>query len=489
MGEKLRPFNVVAAVARDGAIGVGGALPWRLRGDLKWFADLTRGGVVMMGRRTFDSLGRKPLAGRLNVVLSRSATPSQLGDTKNTKQNEGLWWFSDFDTAHRAISDLSRVGAIFVIGGSDIFAEALGNPWCAGIYLTRVDGEFPEADTWFPKIDEREYWLRESGSRREEISGGMNLGYWFETYTRRRPNVEEAQYLALVREVMTSGEERVDRTGVGTWSRFGASMRFDLRGGRLPLLTTKRVWWRGIVEELLWFISGSTDAKALSARGVKIWEANGSREFLDGAGLRDNREGDLGPVYGFQWRHFGATYRGADVDYTGQGVDQLAECIRLIREDPNSRRIVMSAWNPAQLREVALPPCHMFCQFYVRSNEVGSRGDLNEVGSRGELSCQLYQRSGDLGLGVPFNIASYALLTHLVARVCGLEAVELIHVIGDAHVYRNHESGLREQLTRDPRPWPFVRIAARESIDNFTAGDIELIDYSSHPAINLPFAV
>ncbi len=242
-------------------------------------------------------------------------------------------------------------------------------------------------------------------------------------------NPEEAQYLHLVAAIIAAGETRGDRTGTGTRSRFGAQMRFSLRDGRLPLLTTKRVFWRGVCEELLWFIKGCTDARVLADKGVRIWDGNGSRAFLDKAGQGHRQEMDLGPVYGFQWRHFGAKYVDAHTDYTGKGADQLADVVRLLREEPTSRRIILSAWNPVDLSQMALPPCHVLSQFYVSA--------------AGELSCQLYQRSADMGLGVPFNIASYALLTHLLARVSGLKAGELVHTIGDAHVYLNHVRPLR----------------------------------------------
>merc|ERR1711920_1010729 len=233
---------------------------------------------------------------------------------------------------------------------------------------------------------------------------------------------EEYQYLSAIREIIDKGVPMEERTGVGTRSMFGKMMRFDLRKS-FPLLTTKRVFWRGVVEELLWFVRGDTNGKHLSDKGIKIWDGNGSKEFLEKRGLGHREEGDLGPVYGFQWRHFGAKYVDMHTDYTGQGVDQLAECIRKIKEDPTDRRILLSAWNPADLDQMALPPCHMFCQFYV---------------AEGKLSCLMYQRSCDMGLGVPFNIASYSLLTCMVAQVCGLQVGEFVHTLGNAHVYSNH---------------------------------------------------
>merc|ERR1719213_1212524 len=285
---------------------------------------------------------------------------------------------------------------------------------------------------------------------------------------------EEYQYLSAIREIIENGVHMEDRTGVGTRSMFGAQMRFDLRHS-FPLLTTKRTFWRGVMEELLWFVKGDTNAKHLSDKGVKIWDGNGSREFLDKRGLQHREEGDLGPVYGFQWRHFGAKYVDMHTDYTGQGVDQLAECIRKIKEDPTDRRILLSAWNPADLGEMALPPCHMFCQFYVAD---------------GELSCTLYQRSCDMGLGVPFNIASYALLTLLLAQVTGLKPGEFIHMMGNTHVYENHVEPLQVQLARAPRPFPLLRVNPDvKDIDGFKASDFELIGYDPHKKIAMDMAV
>lgn len=323
-------------------------------------------------------------------------------------------------------------------------------------------------------------------------------------YSMEEMEFEEQQYLDLVRRVIETGKERKDRTGTGTLSVFGASMRFDLRAG-FPLFTTKRVFWKGIVEELLWFVSGKTDANELSARGVRIWDANGSREFLDGRGLEHREVGDLGPVYGFQWRHWGATYVDSKTDYSGQGIDQLAECIRLIKTDPTSRRIVLSAWNPSDLNAMALPPCHMFCQFYVEpsnpskdhrrveqhscSDGVSESTAKNET-RRGTLSCLMYQRSCDLGLGVPFNVASYALLTRMVAQVCDLDPGNLIVSMGDAHVYLNHVEPLKRQIDLSPGAFPSVQINPEiRNIDDFTFSDFFLLDYHPRNAIPMKMAV
>lgn len=254
-------------------------------------------------------------------------------------------------------------------------------------------------------------------------------------------------------------------------------MRFSLRENTLPLLTTKRTFWRGVAEELLWFISGSTNANLLQQKNIRIWDGNASREFLDSRGLKHRDVGDLGPVYGFQWRHFGAEYKNMYTDYTGKGVDQLAECIDKIKNNPEDRRIIMSAWNPNDLNIMALPPCHMFCQFYVDTTNK-------------ELSCQMYQRSADMGLGVPFNIASYALLTHLVAHVCNLKPGDFIHTIGDAHVYLNHVDALQEQMKRSPRPFPKLYLNKKTTeIDDFVFEDLRLEGYNPHQTIKMKMAV
>ncbi|XP_078543577.1 thymidylate synthase [Lissotriton helveticus] len=285
---------------------------------------------------------------------------------------------------------------------------------------------------------------------------------------------EELQYLGQIQQILRAGHRKEDRTGTGTVSLFGMQARYSLRD-QFPLLTTKRVFWKGVLEELLWFIKGSTNGKELSEKGVKIWDANGSREFLDKQGFTSREEGDLGPVYGFQWRHFGAEYKDMHTDYTGQGVDQLQDVIDTIKTNPDSRRILMCAWNPKDIPLMALPPCHALCQFYV----------LN-----GELSCQLYQRSGDMGLGVPFNIASYALLTYMVAHVTSLKLGDFVHTLGDAHVYLNHIDPLKVQVQRVPRPFPKLTILRKvENINDFKAEDFKIEGYDPHPAIKMEMAV
>ena len=268
---------------------------------------------------------------------------------------------------------------------------------------------------------------------------------------RRRGN--ERQYLDLLADIIAHGERRGDRTGTGTLSVFGRQMRFDLAAG-FPLLTTKKVHFKSIVLELIWFLAGQTNVAWLQERGCTIWD-----EWADEAG-------ELGPVYGKQWRSWAAP--------DGRTIDQMAAVVAGIRTNPESRRHIVSAWNPAEVDDMALPPCHCLFQFHV---------------AEGRLSCQLYQRSADVFLGVPFNIASYALLTHMIAEVCGLEAGEFVLSLGDAHLYLNHLDQASRQLARDPYPFPTLRLADRADLFAFAPEDIAVEGYKAHPAIRAPIAV
>eukprot|EP01094_Clydonella_sp_ATCC50884_P026630 TRINITY_DN7374_c0_g1_i1.p1 TRINITY_DN7374_c0_g1~~TRINITY_DN7374_c0_g1_i1.p1 ORF type:complete len:502 (+),score=133.92 TRINITY_DN7374_c0_g1_i1:64-1506(+) len=471
-------FSLVVAATEAGGIGNGGTLPWkRLREDMARFKSVTcsatdnKRNCVIMGRNTWESIPAKfrPLPDRLNIVLSRSADARERAS--GTEGNVLAFESFEASLAHLAEhAEELRVESVFVIGGAGLFESCLAHPLCDRVYLTRVYRHF-ECDT-FIQLPSEETFAVEEEDAEQSTSQDDAIPYRFSTLRRR--NLEERQYLAAVSRIIDEGNVRGDRTGVGTHSIFGMQMRYNLEY-EFPLLTTKRVFWRGLAQELLWFVAGSTDAKLLSEQGVRIWDGNGSREFLDQRGLQHYEEGELGPVYGFQWRHFGAAYKGAHADYTGQGVDQLANVIDTIKNNPTDRRIIMSAWNPADLEKMALPPCHMFCQFYVHD---------------GKLSCQMYQRSCDMGLGVPFNIASYALLTCMVAHVCDLTPGEFVHTLGDAHVYRNHVEPLKEQLTREPRPFPRLRIKRRvPDIDSFKFEDFELVGYKPHPTIKMQMAV
>jgi thymidylate synthase len=280
----------------------------------------------------------------------------------------------------------------------------------------------------------------------------------------------ELNYLELCERILETGTLSEDRTGVGTLSLFGEQLRFDLRNG-FPAITTKKLAWRSVVAELIWFIEGSCDERRLAEiqfgtrdKSKKtIWSANATADYWI---PRARFEGDLGRVYGVQWRHWKAPFN--------QTTDQLEELIKGLKTDPNSRRHIISAWNPGELHLMALPPCHAFMQFYLRNNT---------------LSCQMYQRSADVFLGVPFNIASYALLTHLVAREIGANVGELILTFGDVHIYSNHNDAVEEQLTRKPYDFPSLDITNVNSLYSVTVDDCKLVDYNCHPTIKADMAV
>ena len=279
---------------------------------------------------------------------------------------------------------------------------------------------------------------------------------------------QETQYLNLIRDILNKGSFEEGRNG-RTKSIFGYSMRFSLKDNTIPLLTTKKVAWKTCFHELIWFIRGQTDNNLLNEKNVHIWDGNGSREFLDSRGLNNNEVNDLGPVYGHQWRNFNASYSNCHENYRGKGVDQLQNIITLLKDpkERTSRRLILSAWNPCQLEEMALPPCHVLMQFNVRENKY--------------LSCSLYQRSGDVGLGVPFNIASYSFLTHIIAHHCGLVADEFVHFIGNAHIYEDHIETLQVQIQREPLPFPKMKFTnVHSDIDDYDISDIEWIEKYKH---------
>tara|TARA_B100001027_G_C16266731_1_gene332503 strand:- start:1471 stop:2355 length:885 start_codon:yes stop_codon:yes gene_type:complete len=291
----------------------------------------------------------------------------------------------------------------------------------------------------------------------------------------------EFGYLNLIRQIIKSGKKQVGRNGT-TYMSIGETLRFSLENNKIPLMTTKKLAWRVCLKELLWFINGDTNNKILKKQNVKIWNGNGTREFLDSRGLNYLKEDDLGPVYGHQWRFWNAPYSnelGCLENYKGKGIDQLQNIIDEIKiskkTGESSRRMIMSAWNPEQLDEMALPPCHVLSQYHLVDNR---------------LSCTLYQRSGDVGLGIPFNIASYSFLTHLLAKHCDLEVGEFVHFIGNAHIYDDHIEPLKLQLENEPYEFPDLEIKnKRENIDNYKFEDFIIKNYKFHKSIKMDMRV
>lgn len=501
----LSRFSLVVAHTRAGVIGdrATNGLPWAtLSADLARFKAVTTTthrpsmrNAVIMGRNTWESLPRR-LKGRVNIIVTSRRVVDGADGVDVLKSSSLL-------DALRTCEALSFVDRVFVIGGGQLFAEAL-SPACRDgidyIFSTVVDDALvvssPRTDhgicvdttMWTDNADEFELLWRADGE------GGPHP-LTFCTYGSRGRHAgaacttpdpcinyphphEECQYLCLIDSILRSGACAADRTGTGTLSQFGVHVRFSLQGGAMPLLTTKKTFFRGVKEELMTlFIPGCTDVKVLQDKGVRIWDGNvAAKASTDASGLSPT---DMGPMYGFQWRHFGAPHLLNEGDVgggVGVGVDQLAWVLNEIKTNPSSRRLVVSAWNPVDLPRMALPPCHVMFQFFVRE---------------GRLSCMMTQRSADVGLGLPFNIASYALLTHLVAHATELEPEELVVSIGDAHIYKNHEGALLEQYFRQPLPFCRLVIAPGTTRDLFDIRPeaVTVEDYKHQSAIPMPLSV
>ena len=282
----------------------------------------------------------------------------------------------------------------------------------------------------------------------------------------------EKQYLNLIKYIIKNGSLTKSRNG-NTINTIGTMSKYSLKNKTMPILTTKKVAWKTCLKELLWFINGDTSNKTLKNQNVKIWNGNSTRDFLDSRGLTSYEEDELGPIYGYQWRNWNAPYLGKNINHRDNGIDQLSNIIEKLKdpEERFSRRLILTAWNVEQLNQMALPPCHVLSQFHVLDKD--------------KLYCTLYQRSGDVGLGVPFNIASYSFLTHMIADICDLKAIELTHYIGNAHIYENHIEALKNQVDREPYDFPVLKLNSKQDIDDFTLSDIDLVNYKYYPPIKM----
>lgn len=508
-------------------IGKNGTIPWKSKEDMKFFKSTTEGHIIIMGRKTFESIGNKPLPNRFNIVISNSIDnlpfdntvvahsleeAIEIGQSVNSIQNTN-------------VHVLPEEMKIFIIGGGKIYEEALNKDIVDTVYHNKIGKRIYDADTFFPskEIHNSNKWEKVNLN----ISNDSEVIYI--KYFRKRNEGIDKQYIDLVNRIITNGEKRDTRAGK-TRSLFGETLRFDLRKG-LPILTTKKLFLKGCIRELLWFIKGETNIKPLIKDNVHIWDGDAYRfyktkaknnnlsleDFLKNTELENTFEtingdimkyGELGPVYGKQWTDWG-------------GINQIKEVIEKLKTNPTDRRLMISAWNVGEINQMALPPCHYSCQFYSNELSLSERIDIFEKAYPYEyeewesmsfkdkenkiiqileekdipkryLSCLWNQRSVDTILGLPFNIASYAILTYIIAKECNMIPKDLIFNGGDVHIYENQIAPfIKIQNKRNPYRFklPKIEINPNKDIDDYTINDIHICNYESYPAVKYPLSV
>tara|TARA_R110002153_G_scaffold273471_1_gene444435 strand:+ start:4990 stop:6507 length:1518 start_codon:yes stop_codon:yes gene_type:complete len=500
-------INIIAAVTPEGVIGYGegkdAVCPHtgsELQNDRKWFRSMTMGCPVIVGRKTFESMG--PLKGRYTVVLTQDRNMlAKTTVTANTADsNTANFVYADSiesavklckDAAAR--EDAAKIrGPIWICGGAEIYNLAFKTLQLGLVYINYVTDNIRAKSRCvkFPLhfLDNLHYSCSNTNTRvltyNARFQGG-SLADVPANNVSTCTNIDESNYLDLMRSLLTA-PIRDNRTGIPTRGLFCKTLRFKLTRkcsdygncsdhgtiNILPMLTTKRVPFKSVVTELVWFLSGKcTDTAYLREHKNPIWDLNTTREFLDSRGLQHYEVGQTGPIYGVQWRNFG-------------GVDQIAEAIKLLRTDPFSRRIIVSAWNPPELSKMALPPCHWSFQFYVTA--ATTDGNVRDDKT---LSTLVNMRSADVALGVPFNIASYALLTHIIAKIVGMRSGEVVIVMGDCHIYTNHIPGIKTQLQRVPGEFPELHIENFNAVEDITSDLFSIVNYNPQPRIKFEMAI
>jgi len=459
-------MNAILAVDNDYGIGKNNSIPWHSKEDLMFFKMKTDNNVVIMGKNTWNSLDLKVQKTfcntRICIVLSANESDINYISFHN---------FITCNTINQAIlyaKNNHNTKEIFFMGGEQVYKDSYNCGLLQNIYITNIQGNY-NCDVhvkFFANLEHSPKWYI---SERKVLNDNSIMTKYTKIH-------EEYQYLNLLKRIMNTGKFLDDRTGVGIYSIFGAQIEFDC-SCYFPLLTTKKTFMKGIVEELLWFLNGNTDSKLLESKGVNIWKGNTSRTYLDQYGFTNREVGDIGPGYGHQWRHWNAVYFDCHTDYITKGIDQLTQCIKNIEHEKNTkkhnRRNIMLAWNPEQIEQMSLPPCHVLVQFNLNGKY---------------LDLHMYQRSADMFLGVPFNIASYALLLNIIAVITETVPNKLIMSFGDAHIYTNHIDAVKTQLKNTPYTFPKLSIQLPEN-KVLEAKHITLNNYKSHESIRAPMAV
>lgn len=457
-------YSLIVACQKNRVIGKDSKqhIPWEndtsvhsdLVTDRKFFREKTKGNIVVMGRKTFESIG-KVLPDRTNIILSTSdikISPENISGVSFEESSKVFFVKSMKDAVN--ICDSYKDKEVFIIGGETIYKQALDFGLVNKVYLTVLDTNY-DGDTF--------YTGPMSGCNETLIHSTDNMK--ITSFTLPNSNLEETSLLNLIGRVITDGKYREDRTDAGSYYIIGGQLRFSLRNNRFPLLTTKSQPLKDIFNELMWFLSGSTNTKDLSNKGTKVWDYNSTKEFITKAGL-DYKEGDIGPSYGHQMRHYGAEYKDFDTNYENKGIDQLAiliDNIKNIKERKDKkRRLIIDLYNPAQVNEMVLPPCMCLYQFFVE-------GDM--------LSCYVYQRSSDIVVAGGWNIATASLFTILLAKTCNLYPDELVWSPSDIHIYSNNKQAAEELISRAPRKFPELYIDCSKDIDKYIFEDLHLVNY------------
>ena len=479
-------YNLILSVDTDGIIGNGkNNLAYRSSVDLMRFQSLTTRSeyddvqnVVVMGRKTWESLNGKHLKNRTNLVLSNSIVLDE--ETSNATTIKS--WNELFDYVHT-----NTIRKVFIIGGKQIYEEFIRiyRGIIDKIYLTVFESQEYKNINMVDKINLNTFLtgfkLEDDVVVKDLVKTETNKTHW--VYVERNMVVHlqtfkydtgnsERMYLKHLTNIVTQ-PTRETRNG-NVKSLFGLRVVYDLSDGSVPLLTTKKVAWKTCIKELLWFLKGHTNNELLKKEGVNIWSANASSPFLKSRGLGHYKDGDLGPIYGFQWRHSGADYKDMTLDYTGKGIDQIETCLNQLINDPHSRRIIVNSWNVSDLNKMALPPCHILFQWYLDTKK--------------RLWIQLYQRSGDMFLGVPFNMFSYAVLLKLMCKKTDYKPGGIVHIIGDAHIYENHMDAVETQLSRDPVEFPTLTIESKKEWEDYTIDDFKISNYTPYEKISAPMS-
>lgn len=466
------------------AIGRDDKLLFRFQHDMDFFREMTIGNIIVMGYNTYLSIGKQPLKGRINIILT---SKTELYNNQRDNFEFDREYFMSYEMFMEIYNSYKPV--VFVIGGSKIYYLFIEK--ATFVYLTdiktnnekEIKFELENEPNIFLNYFPNKFKLKTVSSK--IFSKNKLYSYRFLKYEKTELESSEVQYTNLLKNILTNGNTRSDRTQTGTVSIFGTQLRFNI-SETIPLMTLKQVPFRIILEELLWFCRGDTDAKILQRKGIYIWNGNTSREFLDSQGLNHYEEGVLGAGYGFQWRHQGAEYKQeyADTSKVQEnigGFDQLEYIENLLKTDPFSRRIVLSAWNPSDFNKTSLVPCHILLQFYVE-----------EINDEKHLSCQFYMRSNDVFLANVFNVVSYSILTYILALKCDMKPKEIIYTCGDSHIYLNHLEQVNKILERDMRPLP--KLILNDSLKykdwkQMEETDFELIGYFPHSPVKAVMAI